>query len=357
MEVIKTIGTNGRDYSTIAGWEADLDNSAIYSSGDDAVGECYNDSVFDENIFINGGSAVGLNSVLLTVAASERHNGTAGTGARMVASSDGKGVVVQSPANCTIDWLEIDGNGHAPFNSRCVYFDGEDTPLSSGIIQHCIIHGYITSGIVIGIDGKEANSAARAYNNLVYDLVSTGSGTYAYAIGIRLGESWHMGAVYDNTVSAIRHTNAGNTNSVYGISIYNSSNKTSYYKNNLVTDITTAGSGLAKEYSQSAPSYAGTASNGSTDSTSPDGESYRDLTVVFSNPSSGNFNLESGSDTIVFSGGTTFGASLTLDLAGRDRVAEGDDWSLGSLQYVSGGSTLLPINVLQKLFDQQNGDL
>ena len=45
--ITKSIGTDSRDYSTIAAWEADLANSAIYSSGDEAVGECYNDSTFD----------------------------------------------------------------------------------------------------------------------------------------------------------------------------------------------------------------------------------------------------------------------------------------------------------------------
>ena len=44
--VTKTIGTGSRDYSTITAWEADLDTGSIYSSGDDAVGEVYNDSSF-----------------------------------------------------------------------------------------------------------------------------------------------------------------------------------------------------------------------------------------------------------------------------------------------------------------------
>ena len=39
--VTKSIGTVGRDYSTIAGWAADLDDASIYSSGDTAKGECY----------------------------------------------------------------------------------------------------------------------------------------------------------------------------------------------------------------------------------------------------------------------------------------------------------------------------
>ena len=36
--VTYSIGTSSRDYSTIAAWEADLDNGALYSSGDVAIG-------------------------------------------------------------------------------------------------------------------------------------------------------------------------------------------------------------------------------------------------------------------------------------------------------------------------------
>ena len=48
--VTKSIGTSSRDYSTITAWESDLSDGTIYSSGDDAVGECYKDSTFSENV-------------------------------------------------------------------------------------------------------------------------------------------------------------------------------------------------------------------------------------------------------------------------------------------------------------------
>ena len=38
--VAKSIGTTGRDYSTITAWEADLSNGSVYSSGDTAQGVC-----------------------------------------------------------------------------------------------------------------------------------------------------------------------------------------------------------------------------------------------------------------------------------------------------------------------------
>ena len=71
VTVTKTIGSSGRVYSTMTLWEADLDVATTYSSGDDAVGECYADSDFDEGLNMNGGGTIGLNSVVLTVAAGQ----------------------------------------------------------------------------------------------------------------------------------------------------------------------------------------------------------------------------------------------------------------------------------------------
>ena len=80
--VTKTLGTNSRDYSTISLWEADLDNASVYMEGDEAVGECYNDSTFSP-FNINGGVTIGLKSITLKAAAGESHDGTAGTGVKV----------------------------------------------------------------------------------------------------------------------------------------------------------------------------------------------------------------------------------------------------------------------------------
>jgi hypothetical protein len=74
--VTKRIGTTGRNYSTITSWEADLDNTGIYASGDTTVGECYNDSAFNENVTINSGGTVGLSTIRLSVAGGSMMNAT-----------------------------------------------------------------------------------------------------------------------------------------------------------------------------------------------------------------------------------------------------------------------------------------
>ena len=60
------VGT--RDYSTIATWDADLDNTAIYSSSDTGQGECYADSAFSQSGYqrLEGGITVGLSKIILT---------------------------------------------------------------------------------------------------------------------------------------------------------------------------------------------------------------------------------------------------------------------------------------------------
>ena len=73
--VAKSIGTTGRDYSTITAWEADLSNGSVYSSGDTAQGVCYADSVFTENVTISDASAIPTN-IQLTAADGQKHDGT-----------------------------------------------------------------------------------------------------------------------------------------------------------------------------------------------------------------------------------------------------------------------------------------
>ncbi len=82
--VTKSIGTNSRDYSTISAWEADLSNAGIYSSGDQAVGECYSDGVFDESFDIDDtGPAFGLTSITLKANSAHKHDGTPDSGVKI----------------------------------------------------------------------------------------------------------------------------------------------------------------------------------------------------------------------------------------------------------------------------------
>ena len=74
--IVKSIGATGRDYTTVDAWEADLDDTSIYSSGDIAQGEMYADSTFESSATIDifNGGTVGLDNRTLTAAAGERHD-------------------------------------------------------------------------------------------------------------------------------------------------------------------------------------------------------------------------------------------------------------------------------------------
>src|SRR5690606_474887 len=105
--------TSGRDYSSIAAWEADLDNAAIYASGDHAVGEVYNDSaLINDAVTLDGGGTVGLASITLRPAVGHGHDGTKGTGARIVLTTTIEDVlrIIPSAIPITVEGIEIDCN-------------------------------------------------------------------------------------------------------------------------------------------------------------------------------------------------------------------------------------------------------
>ena len=151
--VTRSIGATARDHATITLWEADVDTdaSAEYSSGDDALGECYNDANFDESVTMNCGAAQSLNSVKLSVEADERHTGLEGTGARILATAT-RHFRISTPsgfgAKYTVEWLEIDMNGQ---EGAAVNGEGQ-TYSNVGILKNCIIHdqdgGFSFAGLV-----------------------------------------------------------------------------------------------------------------------------------------------------------------------------------------------------------------
>ena len=84
-----------RFYSTPATWDTGLNDDDLYSDGDIAKGEGYDDSDFDigASITIDGGGSLSdgsLDTVILSAAAGERHDGTAkeggGSGVRFLIS-------------------------------------------------------------------------------------------------------------------------------------------------------------------------------------------------------------------------------------------------------------------------------
>lgn len=151
--VVRTIGSNSRDYSTPHLWEADLNNNAVYASGDVAVGECYADSVFNfaSQLVINSGDSifedpnfVSLSGVILRAADGQGHNGTAATGVEFNGQDadinaffvdyNGKSIF------CRIEDLVITEFGGGPFGIICLLNGSVTSPDFYSNIRRCIVH-------------------------------------------------------------------------------------------------------------------------------------------------------------------------------------------------------------------------
>ena len=324
----RTIGTTGRNYSTITSWEAAIDNTTYPSAGTDVLGECYDDSVFDESVLINA-VATNVDSITLSVATGERHDGTAGTGARIVHTSDKAVPINISVANTDVEWLEVDGNG---FKANGIGIDGSDG-VHNGTIRLCIVHSLDKDGGTVRADGIIARS--NVVNNIIYDIqLSTGTSTTARGISADYGSAVN---VSNNTVHDIR----GNvsTNSVIVINLRNDADTT--VQNNIATNPNGAGSGTQVCYSLESPPLSTMDHNLASDTTasgtgSIDSAVTADQFVSITGGSE-DLHLKSGADAI--DAGTDLGvvpAGVEIDIDGWNRDSDTpsrDPWDMGAHEF------------------------
>ena len=330
--VTKSIGVSSRDYSTITAWEADLDNTGIYSAGDDAVGEAYNDSNFIYNhegvnggqLSINGGTFVGLNSVTLTVPSSDRHDGTLGTGTTILANgTTSKETVEALIDNCTIEWLSIEVDGYGSYsNGVGIYYHlnrigGGYT--SGGTIRNNIIRGENQPKVISG-SGQLITAAAhevRVTNNIVFDGYNS---TDSSGVGINSIYGSTAQYIYNNTVY-----NCG-TNILSGAS-------NPIFKNNLAV-------GKQGTSDFSITSSSSHSNNLSSDGTADDyGGTDHVVDVVTANQFvstvSGSEDLHILSTSDAFGAGADLGTTpdgVQYDIDGVDRDARGTAWDIGADQ-------------------------
>jgi hypothetical protein len=335
--VTKSIGTSSRDYSTIAAWEADLDSSSIYSSADDAVGELYADSEFNEDLDIDGGGTIGLDSITLTSssAVGNRHNGNKGTGAVIRRSSATKDLVLYA-GNSTVDtmtfsWIEFDGDDDVTSN-------GNDKSLvkSSGAtelyLQNNIFHSWgagqdsttnftfklegtkniVTNNFVFNMNGGNGHTWHVFYghpttareqlvlNNTFFDIdresVSTNSYMFSY-MDTHASSRIRNNIILDDNLGAIAGAGTKDGSSVLDYLGYDASSVTGF--SNVVED--TAANALSSS--------------------------------VKSDP-----NLHLKAVSTLIDEGVDLGTSPTnvdIDIDGRDRDAKGDTWDLGADEYTS----------------------
>jgi hypothetical protein len=307
--VTKSIGTSSRDYSTITAWEADLDDTNIYTSGDDAVGECYNDSTFTQtdNLIIRSGGVVGLNSVTLTAATTDRHDGTAGTGAEIGVASF-KRIYMQAGYNASVSiknvvsWLDINGQGYGR-TSLFTFYTANDE------LKNCICRSV----------GDQVTPARNCYNNIIYN-----GGSFIYNANYGTSSAAN---VLNNTVYGV---NRGIT---IGIANSNVSIKNNICAGTSIVDF----DGNFGDVGYGVPQVS---NNLSSDATAPGTNSLinKPAAKQFVSTVSGSedLHLKSGADAI---GAGVDLATSSLDINGSDRNAlAATVWDIGAHQFASTAS-------------------
>ncbi len=316
--ITKTIGTSSRDYSTITAWEADLDNGAIYSASDDAVGECYNDSTFTENVTFNGGGTIGLGSALLTVAEGERHDGTAGTGVVVTPSAAGNIInqITPSTGPNNISWLELDGGGYTGASRRGISV-GSSLIGGGSYTSHCLIYNITTTTYYYSCHGIRLSSWQSDYNPqyinncIIYNLINTGSGgTGAAAVWNGYMGDW-INYAYNCVAYNITHA---------------SQRADGFYNNNVKNSIAMGcdGSDFNTGYETYCMDSDGS-SSGTTGSLNNKSAVDQFVSIVYG---SEDLHIKAGSDAI--GAGTDLGttAGVNIDINGRDRDANVCLWNM-----------------------------
>jgi hypothetical protein len=341
MSFSQAPATFKRFYTSMSNWEAGLDDTSVYSSSDIAVGECHNDSVFNERVTINGGTTVNLASVKLTVHSDSRHTGTAGTGARIIPTGATKHNIIDiARDDVTVEWLEVSGE------------------LSSA--------GGADRGVRAGAGGAVSRDNIYIRNNLIHDMQASTYGTtgiQVFGIGtnIFITNNFIYNITRTNAGSHGIHTSGGSGSEIYCNTLFNISSTSGdaqgiyvgssaeIVKDNIALSVSgttaskcfsigTGSANAASDYNLSDDLTAW----GSNSVTSSDGATAAN-TIADTTSGSEDLHLKSGSYAI--GAGVDLGTTPTgveIDIDGRNRDTEGDTWDIGADQSVGLSVSITP---------------
>ena len=325
--VKRTIGATGRDYSTITLWEADLDTAA-YTAGDEAIGEGYNDSTFDETVTVNGGGSVGLSSATLKAASGEEHDGTAGSGVRIVRTGGGDVITLSGQSWYTVTGIEVDANG----NSGAGFATSGVNSASGPTINRCIVQGLsVSDNHLKGIRAIEASMVL--LNSIIYDCTSSHTGS-GHMHGVELHPSNYNYRILNNTIHDM--VNNGGTGACYGLSSGDGSNR--HLRNLVITDTAGTTSGTVQDFETSSFSTATADYNAASDTSASGTGSLDSITTAdqYVSTTGGSEDLHiKDQDADIYEAGTDLGTTpsgVELDIDGYDRDSNGVTWSIGADQ-------------------------
>lgn len=313
--VTDSIGS-GKDHETIVIFEASLNGHA----GDDVTGEGYNE-IYDEAVTIDDGTP---DSITLSVAVGERHDGTAGTGARVVYTGAYIEALVRLDSTVATDiwWWEItpnDGNGRSPLylvNSAILH-------TAHNVICHtCKVHSYgviQAEGFTTGI--KQVS------NSFVYGAEGLFTATSVY--GLRCGSAAGIDALFNNN-TVFDVTRGESTTGAWCVGFLD--NAATTIKNMIACDAEDA------DYNVAAPVNADVDYNLASDATASGANSLDNKAAAdqFVSTAPVNLKLKAGADAIdegVDLEQTPSG--VEFDILNRDRHTLNDTWDMGAHEYVA----------------------
>ena len=323
---VKTIGSASRNYTTIALWETGEQGTLTTEE----QGTLYKDSTFTISATqaINGSTTTSSYFMHLTVAASERHNGTRATGVIIDCNSADISGINMSDDYTVLDWIDITRCNQSARAS--IITSGAEAVIGL-VIQNAIVRDFnpatavTVSGFRFGTDATVSTITIR--NSIFYANGSTGTRVCVGSEGTNLGDT-----VTVQNVTAHGCTSGLKDNGKSTMAITNTIAMAN------TTDFSlTAGPTPASTQDR-------TISSDATGDDKCTGTCYISKTTanqfVSTTSNSENFHLKSGSDAI--NTGTNLSANFTNDIDNQLRPsAVYNPWDIGADEFAPTNSQLL----------------
>jgi hypothetical protein len=320
-----------RAFNTLQAWE-DARQGDLVAENRLEVGVAYNDGPFftaaqpsgTPGLEIAGATTDAAHYMKLTVAEGQRHNGTAGTGARLVLKAAYANAVDIKSRYTVLEWLEIDGNSAAfSDDGGSGVTLGLDSMLGGGFtLDHLLIHNVWRSGIV----GSNLRFSYTVTNNILYNIGRTG-----------IAFSYSVNAVIANNTLYNIDSDATTAGPFHGIGATDFSGA-SVIQNNIVTRC----GGPCFTTANSANSVS-LGFNISSDATATGANSQTGVAAatLFESLASGSENLHLKSTASAINAGTDLSGIFKTDIDNQMRPI-GSAWDIGADEAVAGGGTVMP---------------
>lgn len=311
-----------RCYETIILFEAGLNDSNLYTSGDDIVGELHDDADFTETN-VNFNYNTNINSIKLTAYEADRHLGVIGASGKVIWKPTANNELINlSVDNITVSWIE---------------FDFTNSTNSIGIdVATAADNIYVTNNILHSMPNQTFNLNPLRFqghgyimNNMIYNMVDAGD----WSFGINLYNSSKAIGVYNNTIYKITNTGADEAAGI------RTDHTNHLLKNNLVMTVSggvcyyNGGRDTNSDYNLASD----TTANSTFGSNSVNSVVLADTFEEYSTATATDFlRLKTGSAAIGVSADlVTTPVGVNIDLQGFDRNSVAVDWDAGCFQFTT----------------------